>query len=211
MLKIAVLSIFCFSLLFALSDENKDPNTKYYETLNKNRSYYKAHRQRDKALKNLKDTQRKTNEKGRKLFQKYSTFEDIEIKKELNRAYYKTLIKQRSKLKPDEYKYIKVKNREDLKKAGFTIKKGDKKRKVINYVEIKNFYQSPFKKNKTKNIGVLVNKKAKSPKKILNIVDIENSSINAKLNSGVSIEKSTFKGEIKNSVELRNSKIGDLE
>ncbi len=211
MFKIAVLSIFCFSSLFGLSDENKDPNTKYYETLNKNRSYYKAHRQRDKALENLQDTKRKANEKGKNFFKKYSNFEDIEIKKELNRAYYKTLIKQRSKLKPNEYKYIKVKNRDDLKKAGFTIKKGDKKRKVVNYVEIKNFYQSPFKKNKTENIGVLVKKKAKSPKKILNIVDVENSSINSKLNSGVDIEKSTFKGEIKNSVEIRNSKIGDLE
>ncbi len=202
----------CLNLLFALSDESKDPNTNYYKTLNKNRAYYKAHREKDKAIEKAKDAKNEAKRRQIQLLKKsYPSFEDIDIKKQINKSYYKVLIKQRSKLRPDEYKYTKIRSSKDLKKAGVEIKKKSKRKKILNYVEIKHLYQSPFKKEKEKNIGVIVDKKAKSPKEILNIVDIENSSLNGKINSGVDIRKSKFRGEIKNSVEIRNSKIGDLE
>ncbi len=212
------LSMLYSSFLFAITDETKDPNQAYYETISKNRAKYKAHSKESEAKEKAKvDIKRLVEDKKsefQKEFSKDVKFDDdLEIKKSINKSYYKVLIKQRSKIKPDEYKYIKVKKREDLQKAGMVVDKNSKSKKVMNFVEIKNLHTNSFlKKEKVKNIGVVVDKKAKTPKKILNIIDVENSEFGeGKINSGVRVKKSAFDGEVTNSVNIKNSKIGDLE
>ncbi len=209
---ILFVSILYSGFSFAITDETKDPNTLYYESVSKNRARYKASRAEGEAKEKAKVDIKRLVEEKKSEFKRgnFSYDDDLNIKKSINKSYYKVLIKQRSKIKPEEYRYIKVKKREDLEKAGIVVDEKSKAKKVMNFVEIKNLHTSPFSKKSSKsNIGVVVKKRAKSPKKILNIVDIENSDFgNGKVNSGIEVKKRKFDGEILNSVKMKNSKIG---
>ena len=182
------ITIFYSSFAFCLSDETtQNPKNKFH-------------------LQNQKIEKKEV--KNRRPYQ-----DDMDLGESINKSYYKVLIKQRSKLKPDEYHYTEVKSKKDLQKAGVIVKKGKKAKKVMNYVEIKNVKENPFlKKQKSKNVGVVVEKKAKTPRKILNIVDIKNSNFSKEsVNVGVEVKKRKFHGNIINSVKVKNSNLGEEE
>ena len=179
-------AIFYSSFAFCLSDETTQNPKKVYHLQEK-----KSTKQSAKSPPTYQD--------------------DMQIEHSINESYYKVLIKQRAKLKPQEYHYTKVKTKKDLKKAGVVVKKNSKAKKVINFVEIKNIKGSSFsKKNESENVGVVVDKKAKTPKEILNIVNIKNSDLDSKsMNIGVRVKKNRFQGKITNDVKVKNSNIGE--
>lgn len=120
-----------------------------------------------------------------------------------DKLFQKLLIKSRSKKNPEKYHYTVVKKKSDLKKAGVVVGKKSKIKKVYNYVEVKNTF------GKKKNIGVEVEKGSKV-KEVVNIVNVKHSKIlEDNVNAGVRIKSKKVPKKVYNTVELKDSKIGE--
>ncbi|SMC08779.1 hypothetical protein [Nitratiruptor tergarcus] len=135
-------------------------------------------------------------------------FENFGKDKKINKLYYRNMIKQRAKRNPKKYKFKIIRKRSDLQKVGVEVKDKKRVREVYNYTEIKNITSTSLHDNKEKNVGVVIDKKAKL-RKVVNIVDIKNVHTNEKLNSGVEIKSKKLPSKIINSVQIKNSKIGE--
>jgi hypothetical protein len=152
-------------------------------------------------------------------------------------ALLKLRAKQLSK-KNKNVSYTKIRTKKELeayqKTGGVRIKKGNKSRNIINYVEIENtkiydrgnVQRGSFQRgytnfknsrssdtNYNKNIGIVVEKDAKLKGRVSNVVKVKNSTINTSaqdnLNIGIAVKGTNVNGvNIKNRVYVDRSTLG---
>jgi len=127
-------------------------------------------------------------------------------------VYYKNMIKNRSKIHPENYNYAIVRKKSDLKHVKNRKFNPNSKKRVYNYVEIRNVKQSIFGRS-TNNIGLNLNSEKKN--RVVNIVKVKNSSINSNAQLGIKVKKSKYKKiklnnlSINNQVEVKDSVVGN--
>ncbi len=125
-----------------------------------------------------------------------------------NTTFYKNIIRNRSKIHPENYNYAVVRKKSDLKYIKNRKFRPNSHKKVYNYVEIKNVHESLYNRS-VNNIGL--NLKGKKDR-VVNIVKIKNSSLNSNALTGVKIKSgkniSLKRVKINNSVTIDKSEIG---
>ncbi len=128
-------------------------------------------------------------------------------------VYFKTMIKNRSKIHPESYNYAVVRKKSDIKYIKNKKFNPNKSKRVYNYVEINGVKQNIFNRS-ANNIGLNLNTSRKN--KIVNIVKVKNSSLNSNAQLGIKIKTDNRRkkiiignSKIVNNVKIKKSFVGN--
>ena len=128
-------------------------------------------------------------------------------------SYYKTMIRNRSKIHPESYNYAVIRKKSDIKYIKNNKFNPNQSGRVYNYVEIDGVKQNIFNRS-ANNIGLSINSNKK--RKIINIVKVKNSSLNSNAQLGIKIKRDNRRKKVAikstkivNNVKIQKSFVGN--